>query len=150
MSTAAHWMDAIMQGAGLHGNLCGSNKVCWISDFTKCIWSKVVECIFPSKWIHRTHFLSNFLAYFAGQGALKKDLTVGLDGARPANTCIPPSFRGNGHVQLCSIPAPKNTFASIKKSSKSLFYKQNKDRERVWQTHLWQQWVSQHESRLFH
>ncbi len=31
----------------------------------------------------------------AGQGFLNKDPIVWLDGARPANTCIPPSFPGN-------------------------------------------------------
>jgi hypothetical protein len=30
----------------------------------------------------------------AGQGFLNKDPIVWLDGARPANTCIPPSSQG--------------------------------------------------------
>jgi hypothetical protein len=35
-----------------------------------------------------------FPAGFAGQSVLGKDLTIWLDGARPANTHNPPSFLG--------------------------------------------------------
>jgi hypothetical protein len=41
---------------------------------------------------------------FSGQ------LCVWLDGAKLANTCIPPSFLGNAPA----LPSPKNTFTSIK------------------------------------
>ncbi len=44
-----------------------------------------------------------------------EDPTVWLDGARPANTSIPPSILWNTHTQLHDIPTPKNTFANIKK-----------------------------------
>jgi hypothetical protein len=46
-----------------------------------------------------------FTAGFAIWGVL--NTTVWLHGARPANTCIPPSFLGNVPMQLCSIPTPK-------------------------------------------
>jgi len=59
------------------------------------------------------------LAGFASQCVLNKDLTVvWLDGVRPANTCIPPSFLGNVSAQLHGAPFPKNTFASIKNLAK--------------------------------
>jgi len=45
-----------------------------------------------------------FLVGFAGQGVLNKNHTVWIDGARPANTCIPPSFLGNMPAQSCTIP----------------------------------------------
>jgi len=38
------------------------------------------------------------------------DPTDWLDGARPANTCIPPSFPGNTPAQPCGIPNPKSYF----------------------------------------
>jgi len=40
-------------------------------------------------------------------GGQNKDPTVWLDGARPANTCISPSFLGNVPAQLHSLPTPK-------------------------------------------
>jgi hypothetical protein len=46
---------------------------------------------------------------------LGKDPTVWLDGARPAKTCIPPSFQGNAYTEPSCIPTPKNIFASINK-----------------------------------
>ncbi len=49
--------------------------------------------------------------FFAGPGVLNKDPT---DGARPANTIFP----RDASVQQRSVPAPKNKFASIKKSAK--------------------------------
>jgi hypothetical protein len=39
--------------------------------------------------------LYHFLAGFVSQGVLNKDPAVWLGGARPANTCIPPSFLHN-------------------------------------------------------
>jgi hypothetical protein len=44
-----------------------------------------------------------------------KDLIVWLDGARPANTYIPPSFLGTHLHSRALYPPPKNTFASIGK-----------------------------------
>ncbi len=49
---------------------------------------------------------------------LSKDPIVWLDGARPAKTCIPPSFLRNMPMQTHSVPAPKNTFASTNKFAK--------------------------------
>jgi hypothetical protein len=66
------------------------------------------------KYILLIYDLATFLAGLASKGVLNKDPTVWLDGARPANTCITPSFLGNAPAQLCSVPTPKNTFASIK------------------------------------
>jgi hypothetical protein len=52
------------------------------------------------------------------KGALNKDPTVWLDGARPVNTCIPPSFEENMPMQLQGVPRLKNTFTSIKELAK--------------------------------
>jgi len=49
----------------------------------------------------------------AGQGAVNEDPLVGQDRARPANTCIPPSFQGYVPTQLHGIAIPKSVFASI-------------------------------------
>jgi hypothetical protein len=40
-------------------------------------------------------------------GGLNKNPTVWLDGARLANTCIPPSFMGSTSVQRHGIPTPQ-------------------------------------------
>ncbi len=48
-----------------------------------------------------------FLAGYANQGVLSKDLTIWLVGARPANTCIPPSFPGIVPTQLHSVHIPQ-------------------------------------------
>jgi len=66
---------------------------------------------------------------------LNKDNTVWLEGARPAKTCISPSFMG---MRLLSRMT--HSFASLKNSK----IQQNnffilKIRERVRQTHFWQQ-----------
>ncbi len=79
----------------------------------KCVRSKVVDCIFPWKWIHWNNFLWNFSSWLCRLGVLNKDPTVCIDGVRPANTCIPPFFLGNMSEQLHGIPAPKNKFPSI-------------------------------------
>jgi hypothetical protein len=52
----------------------------------------------------------NFSGQLCQPGVLNKDQTIWLDGAKPANTCIPPSFLGNAPA----LPTPKNTFTSIK------------------------------------
>ncbi len=41
----------------------------------------------------------SFSGWLFCSGVLKKDTTVWLDGARPVNTCIPPSILGNVPVQ---------------------------------------------------
>jgi hypothetical protein len=38
----------------------GSSMFGHIFIFTECVWSKVVECVFPLKHIHRTHILTKF------------------------------------------------------------------------------------------
>jgi hypothetical protein len=71
-------------------------------------------------------FAAFFPVGFAGHGVLNKDSTVWIDRDRQSNNCIPPSILGNMAAQLCSIPTPKNTFASVKKLvnlAKSLFIK---------------------------
>jgi hypothetical protein len=50
---------------------------------------------------------ANFLARFAGQVFLNKDSTIWLDGARPVNTYILPSFPGNRPAELHGYPLPK-------------------------------------------
>jgi hypothetical protein len=57
----------------------------------------------------------HFPASFASQGVLNKVPTVLLNGARPANTCIPPSFPGNAPAHPCRVPNPKSTFARMLK-----------------------------------
>jgi hypothetical protein len=32
-----------------------------------------------------------------------------IEGSRPANTCVPPSFLGNAHAQLPGAPTPKES-----------------------------------------
>jgi hypothetical protein len=59
-----------------------------------------------------------FLASFAGQGVLNKDLTIWQDGARPANICSLPSFSGTQPRSHMMYPPPKfiaqsNTFGGI-------------------------------------
>jgi hypothetical protein len=49
----------------------------------------------------------------AGQGAVNEDPLVGQDGARPANTCISPSFQGYVPTQLHGIAIPKSLLYSI-------------------------------------
>ncbi len=56
-------------------------------ETAKFVWTEVVK--FPFKLNFPNVFLPIF---FAGKGALYKDPTVWLDGARPANTCLPPSL----------------------------------------------------------
>ncbi len=75
--------------------------------------------MFPSIWKLkiRAMLISFFPAGFAGQGVLNKSPTVWLDGARPANTCIPSSFLGNTPVQPRIISTPiaqsHNTFGGL-------------------------------------
>ncbi len=47
------------------------------------------------------------VASFAGQSVINKDPSIWQDGARPASTCIPPSFLGNGNAKLFGIPTKK-------------------------------------------
>ncbi len=55
-------------------------------------------------------YISKYIIFPPGkadQGVPNKDPTVWLDGARPANTCIPPSFPGNLPMQPHNnIPTP--------------------------------------------
>jgi len=70
-------------------------------------------------------FYQIFLAGFAGQGVLSKDLTVWLDLSIYANTSIPTLFLGEyARAAMQSTPALKTTFASIKmpKLSKNHFF----------------------------
>jgi hypothetical protein len=67
-------------------------------------------------------FLSNFSCR---AGVLNKDPTVWLYGARPANTCILPSFSGNTPALLHGIPTTKVCLQIFKKmliAVKSRFY----------------------------
>jgi hypothetical protein len=52
-------------------------------------------------------FANFFLAGFANQGVLNMHPTVWLDGARPANTCIPPSYSGSHPRTHVAYPTPK-------------------------------------------
>ncbi len=68
----------------------------------------VLLSTFSINLICRTTFCWNFPASYAGQWVLNKDLAVWLDAARPANTCIPPSFLWNAWMELRIImPHPK-------------------------------------------
>jgi hypothetical protein len=59
--------------------------------------------------------LAIFIDSFASQGVLSKDPDVWQDLARPANTCIPPTYPRNTPMQPHSIPIPKNTLSRNKK-----------------------------------
>ncbi len=67
-------------------------KAWWIFYFTKFVQSKVVECIFHWSEFIELFWCQIFLSGKAGQGVLNMDPMVGIDGVRPTNTCIPPSF----------------------------------------------------------
>ncbi len=124
---------------------------CSIVDFTKRIRSKEVECIFPLLWIQLTHYLTIFIQSVKPAKVLTTHPTVRLDGARLANTCIPPSLLGNMLVQLHGVSTPKNTFASIQNrviQLNNLIYKK-KTEKRVQQTHFGQQWVCQTWNKTF-
>jgi hypothetical protein len=54
-----------------------------------------------------------FLAGFAGKGVLSDYPTVWLNGSRPVNTLISPSFPSNVLTQQCSILTPKSMFVRI-------------------------------------
>jgi hypothetical protein len=54
--------------------------------------------------------LSFFLVSFASQGLLNNKPIVWLEGARPVDICIPPSFPGNMHMQLCGTPTNSGLF----------------------------------------
>jgi hypothetical protein len=45
--------------------------------------------------------------HFSSHEYLNKDPFVWLDGARPVNSCIPPSFLGSAHAQLNGVPKNK-------------------------------------------
>jgi hypothetical protein len=57
--------------------------------------------------------LAIFMANFASQWVLNKDPSVWLDAAKPANTCIPPSFLGT-RLAAAHYTHPKNMFQSTK------------------------------------
>jgi hypothetical protein len=59
-------------------------------------------------------FCPFFMATFAGEGFLNKDLIIWLNGARLVKACIPASFLGSVPTQLHSILNPKSTFTSLK------------------------------------
>ncbi len=87
-------------------------SVCWSVK-----WSSVSRhCTGFSK---KVIYISKYAlcpASFFGQQILNKTYIVRLDGARPANTCIPPYFPGNGPTQPHCIPNhPKSTFLNLKK-----------------------------------
>ncbi len=55
-----------------------------------------------------------FPAGFTGQGVLSKDLAVRLDGARLANTSIPPSLIRNV-LHSCAVYPPQKYICKYKK-----------------------------------
>ncbi len=72
----------------------------------KWIWLKMIQF---SKYII-------FLLGFVSQGVLNEDPKVWLDGAGPANTCIPPSFLGNVPVLPHAVLThPQSMYANIQK-----------------------------------
>jgi hypothetical protein len=67
------------------------------------------------KSIHHNHMTKHFFpAWPVKPGVLNKDPTVWLNGVRPANTFILPSYLEKMPAQLHGTPTPKYTFASIK------------------------------------
>ncbi len=72
------------------------------SHMSQILRWKICVCKFLKK-----QFSAIFYGSFAGQGFLNKDPTVWLDGARPANTCIPPSFLESVLTQPRGVPTNK-------------------------------------------
>jgi len=72
----------------------------------------------------------------SAKGCSISDLSVWLDRARP-ETCIPLSFHGNAAAWLHNVTTIKNIckYKKLSKFSEITFL----IRERVWQTHFWQQ-----------
>jgi hypothetical protein len=108
---------------------------CSIVDLTKRIRSKEVEYIFLLWWIQLTHYLTIFIWSAKPAKVLTTHLNVWLDGARPANTCIPPSLLGNMLVQPHGVSTPKNTFASIQNrviQLSYLIYKKKRSTNSLW------------------
>jgi hypothetical protein len=72
---------------------------------------KLANVIFAVAKITKLYIIDEqfgiFPAGFTGQGGLSKDLTVWLDGARLANTCIPPSFLWNVPHSCAAYPPQK-------------------------------------------
>jgi len=68
---------------------------------------------------------------------LSKDPILWLDRSRLANTFISPSLQGNMPAQLCRISTHPKIRLQVLKIGKY------NNRERVWQTHFWQQWFHQ-------
>ncbi len=66
------------------------------------------------------HDLVKYTASFAGQGVLNKDSSDWEDGARPANTCISPSFPWELTCSGMQHTYPQNMFARIKISTEEL------------------------------
>ncbi len=65
------------------------------------------------------YHLAFFLAGLTCQVILNKDPTIWLDGAIPANTCIPPSFLENAPLQLWGVPTLKIHLQVLKISSEN-------------------------------
>ncbi len=63
---------------------------------------------------HPVVFQCYIIKQFFWPGVLNKDLTVWVDGRRPANACIPTFLLEKALAKLHSAPTLKNTFASIK------------------------------------
>ena len=63
------------------------------------------------------HDLVKYSASFVGQGVLNKDSSDWVDGARPANTSIPPSFHRELTQSAVQHTYPKNMSARIKIST---------------------------------
>jgi len=78
-------------------------------DLDKCVHSKVVECIFPYKRIHQTHFFANFL--WLALPASGFSIRIPLFGLMDLHLPFPIS-----HPFYCTAvrhTQPKNTCASM-------------------------------------
>ncbi len=123
------------------GIVVSSRMVCQIFDFAKCAQSKVVVCIFHSSEFTQLTFCQIVWAGLADQGVLNKVPTVCQ---MKLDLPTPVSHSHEMHLQcLMAYPPQKYICKYLKKQNLviSLFYIKN--RESVWQTRFWYQWVFQ-------
>jgi hypothetical protein len=84
-----------------------------------CLIKSSFGAFFHKSEFAKLTFHQFFLSGFANEGVINKDPNVQLDGARPANTCIPPSFLGKPY-RSCSVYPPQKYVCKYKKNCQNL------------------------------
>jgi hypothetical protein len=95
MGSLANWSELVLKVGLTTTTTLGSKKVCQIFDYAKCIWTKVVECIFHCSKFTKHTFCLLFYAQFEKM-ELDWPKTVSLH-----------SFPGNEPAQPHTVPTPK-------------------------------------------